>query len=64
MTENGNGKGRRGFFDPVLVFLKLAFGWRRLDRVSGQEQVVNTDKVLDDLDDRLPEPDRPNETEN
>lgn len=53
-----------GFFDPVLVFFKLAFGWRRLDRVSGKEEVVDTEKVIDDLDDRVPDPDRPNQTEN
>lgn len=64
MTENGNGNGRRRLFDPVLVFIKLLIGWKRKNRVSGEENIVEIHDVLDDLDDRLDEPDNPSETEN
>lgn len=66
MSENGNGCGsaRSRFFGPVLVFVKLAFGWLRIDRASGSEEVTDTERVLDDLEDRLPESDDPNQTDN
>ncbi|MBW4604628.1 MAG: hypothetical protein KME29_34985 [Calothrix sp. FI2-JRJ7] len=64
MTENGNGNGRLRLFDPVLVFIKLLIGWKRENRVSGEENIVEIYDVLDDLDDRLDQPDNPSETEN
>lgn len=64
MTEKGNGNGRSGLFEPVLVFIKLVLGWERRNQVTKQENIVSFDDVLDDLDDRLDEPDNPSETEN
>ncbi|MBW4512067.1 MAG: hypothetical protein KME64_37040 [Scytonematopsis contorta HA4267-MV1] len=60
MSENGNGKGRRSLFDPVIVFIRLFQNvWIRQNRVSGSTDLVDGDTVSKELEDRLDPPEFP-----
>nr|WP_127082883.1 hypothetical protein [Dulcicalothrix desertica] len=65
MTNQQNGNGRKRFFNPVKIFLRLITGlWEKRDGVSGETYIVNSDVVRDDIEDIADEPENLDDNRN
>jgi len=50
LSKNGN--GHRGFWNPVKIFMRrLLRRWEKTDQVSSEFYLVDSQTVLDDLED-------------
>jgi hypothetical protein len=65
LNKNGNGKGHQGFWNPVKIFILIFQGiWKKMDKISGETYLVDSEVVKQDLDDIASEPDEQNNTNN
>lgn len=54
MSEEGNGKSRRGLFDPVLTLIRLFRNqWKMNDALTGNTTIVDDQKAREELEDKL-----------
>ncbi|MEC4814469.1 MAG: hypothetical protein SAK29_14520 [Scytonema sp. PMC 1069.18] len=58
-------RGRRGFWNPVKIFIRLVLGrWEKDDKLTGERYLVDSDDVKRELEDVAPEPQQESQNDN
>ncbi|MBW4509508.1 MAG: hypothetical protein KME64_23770 [Scytonematopsis contorta HA4267-MV1] len=58
MSDNGNGKSRRGLFDPLLILIRLFRDkWEMNNVLTKNITIIDAEKAKEELEDKLDQTD-------